>query len=406
MTDHAPHERLSSRLRSWARLVGRTLVGETEQAPGNAGRAADVALALACGVLSTLALDSIHQLGLVTDHVTSVVITWGVAATLLLRRTYPEICVAAAVAATLASDDRTPLFFAAYALTAYGRRWRWTWVAVAAAGYFAIREFALPHTPADRLPVFYVNSAILLPALFGETVRRHRAAMVALRAQARLAHAAVTQAADLAVLEERTRIAQQTHDELGHRLTALTLQATALRQDVAGDEKLSERASAIEESARGAMAGVREALDMMRDPAGHGGSGEGLDFSRFLASLARNMRATGMEVRHEVHGDLSGLDPEDVTLLRRAGREGLTNAAKYARGADVTLRLAAEGEWIRLDVENGPAGLSPVVADSGGMGLSGLRTAVTAAGGRLSAGPAAGGGHLLSVALPDRRGAG
>lgn len=108
----------------------------------------------------------------------------------------------------------------------------------------------------------------------------------------------------------------------------------------------------MEESARAAMAEVREVLDMLNDPAGRRAYTSPVDVGRFLGSLARNMRATGMEITHRTQPGLGEFPAADGRLLLRIAREGLTNAAKYAPGSAVRMNLFAEDGEVRLDVVN------------------------------------------------------
>ncbi|WP_199549754.1 sensor histidine kinase [Streptomyces sp. N35] len=361
----------------------------------------DIAIALSCGVLTWFALYDTHHFGVLQHYWYSVAVAWAASLTLALRSRVPEIPAVAALMAAFYTDDRTPLIFAAYALVAYGRRLRWAEIAAIAACYIVVREVSVP-VAGGRKPVHFAFATIILPAVYGETVRRYRAATDALRTRARQASASVDQAADLAVLEERTRIAQRTHDNLGHHLTVLTLQSAALREK-ARDGELRENADLVAESARAAMAEVRETLDMLQDPGGRDSVDADFDFGRFLASLARNMRAGGMDVRHTVESGMNDLPPEDAQLLRRIAREGLTNVAKYAPGASVSLRLYADLGEVALEVGNSPGQGPRIVVDSGGEGLPCLAAATEKAGGRFLARRRPEGGFLLRATLPDRR---
>ncbi|WP_329386806.1 histidine kinase [Streptomyces sp. NBC_01351] len=384
--------------------VPRLLTGEGPGAPDpRRARRADLCLIVLCGLLSTLNLQDVHRIGLIDDYATSLAVGWIAAASLFWRRSRPWIPAAVAMAATLVSDDRGPLIFAAYALAAYGGSHRFLGGLLMCVVYVVTRDMFLPAGYAGRDPASFVLGAILVPGLYGETVRRNRYVMAVLRERARQAHAAVDQAADLAVVQERTRLAQRTHDGLGHRLTALTMQAAALRLDAEADPRVREGAAAVEESARAAMAEVREVLDMLTDPAGRRAYTAPVDVGRFLAALARNMRATGMEISHRVQPGLGDFPAADGRLLLRIAREGLTNAAKYAPGSAVRMNLFAEDGEVRLEVVNTAPEGERIVLDSGGMGLPGLRAALAEVGGALRAGTTKDGGHTLVATLPDRR---
>ncbi|MFC7309244.1 sensor histidine kinase [Streptomyces monticola] len=370
-----------------------------EPATAADGRRSDLLVALTCGVLSTGAAYDLHPQGLVSGLAANAALGWAAAAALLLRRRLPELVTVLALAESAGSGDRAPLIFASYALAVYGRRSPWLWATVLVLGYITVDQALLPDL--DRPPGYRASGAIVVPFVLGLVVRRHRTAMAALRERASQARSTVGRAVEFALLEERTRIAQHTHDELGHRLTVLTLQAAALRLKAEPGSELAQRAEAIEDTARGTMSDVRSMLDMLQGPAGRESGVSRLDFPRFVESLARNMRFAGMEVETEIEEPGRELTASEVAVLRKVVGEGLTNAAKHAAGARVTISLAHRDGMLELQVANGPARQPRQLWDSGGLGLRGMRAAATDAGGDLSCGPTAAGGYRLRLRLPE-----
>ncbi|MEU2951023.1 sensor histidine kinase [Streptomyces xanthochromogenes] len=338
--------------------------------------------------------------GLVNDRPVVVALGWLTSATLLLYRRHPLVPAVAATLFLLVADGRPPLEVAAAAMTCFGGRGRWGWIAVMALSYLVIGGGFLPGASADRDIANVLLANILVPALFGETLRRYRSVLAQLRTRAAMAREEVGQAADLAVIEERTRIAQHTHDVLGHKMTVLVLQAAALRME-AGRGELAERAGLVEEAARTAMSEVRTVLETLTEPAENASD---FDLDRFLAGLCHNMRVTGMPLTYESDRMVHDLPSADALLLQRVAREGLTNAAKHAPGAETVMRMGVHEGRIRLEVHNGPRRGARVVRDSGGMGITALSHAFAAADGTLTAAPEPDGWFLLQATLPCRNG--
>ena len=79
-------------------------------------------------------------------------------------------------------------------------------------------------------------------------------------------------------------------------------------------------------------------------------------------------------------------------------QEGLTNALKHANAghADVTVRYRAD----ELQIEVRDDGSGGATSDGHGHGLVGIRERVKIYGGEMTAGPATGGGFVLSTRLP------
>jgi len=82
----------------------------------------------------------------------------------------------------------------------------------------------------------------------------------------------------------------------------------------------------------------------------------------------------------------------------RITQEALTNARRHALGAAVDVELHYTDRTLRLRIrDNGPG---PRTVSAGGHGMPGMRERAAAVGGRLRAGPAAGGGFLVEATLP------
>jgi signal transduction histidine kinase len=86
----------------------------------------------------------------------------------------------------------------------------------------------------------------------------------------------------------------------------------------------------------------------------------------------------------------------------RIVQESLSNASQHAPGAAVTVTVGQADGAVRLRVANG-RGQPPGPGDGEhrpGHGLIGMRERVALLGGSLSAGPAPGGGFVVSAVLP------
>jgi signal transduction histidine kinase len=253
-------------------------------------------------------------------------------------------------------------------------------------------------------PTAAAGELVFTPVLFGigwlaGFALRERAAQ-AEEAEARAVHAEREResAARIAVAEERARIARELHDIVAHAVSVMTLQVGAVRHKL--PETLAEDKDAlrgVEQAGRSALAEMRRLLGAMRDD---GEDAElapqpGLDN---LGALVERVSRAGLPVRLHVEGDAVPL-PRAIDLSAyRIVQEGLTNSLKHARAghADVTLRYRP-GD-LQLEVRDDGAGAPP--GDGLGHGLVGVRERVKIYGGEMTAGPAPGGGFVLTARLP------
>lgn len=199
---------------------------------------------------------------------------------------------------------------------------------------------------------------------------------------------------ELAVAEERARIARDMHDSIGHQLTVIKmgLENAERFRERRPDAAWAEVAAAKKLTAE-ALADARRWVRALRPLALDGAIG-----SAALEQLAMSFHGTGVDVRFSVHGAERRLGPDTELVLYRALQEGLTNALRHANAETVTVTLEFHDDRVTL-----------VVADDGtgsgtpGFGLTSLTERAEALGGTLRAGPRAGGGFELRVDLPAER---
>ena len=200
---------------------------------------------------------------------------------------------------------------------------------------------------------------------------------------------------ELAISEERARIAREVHDSVGHHLTAINLQLqNAERFGEKDPERALRKVREARESTLLALAEVRRSVWALKPPALEERSG-----AAALAALARSFDGAGPEVSFELEGEERVLSGETELALYRATQEALTNAAKHSRARRVRVRLAFEPEETRLVVADDGDGV-PEGRPEGGFGLAALRERVEALGGILAAGNRPEGGFALEIVFP------
>lgn len=203
---------------------------------------------------------------------------------------------------------------------------------------------------------------------------------------------------DLAVAEERVRLAREIHDGLGHHLTVLNVQLQAAAKLIERDpERAATAITTSREVAQAALDEVRQSVAAMRrTPL----DGRALDEA--LRSLVQEFdRHSPLSAGFEQSGAAIPLVPAASMTIYRAAQEGLTNAQKHASAAQVTIRLAWLPAQVRLVVQDD--GAQPLNSAGGGFGLAGLRERAEQLGGTFSAGAHPDHGFTLELSLPLER---
>jgi signal transduction histidine kinase len=393
-------------------------------------RRVDVLIGLAVTALTLLNMTLATSSGaLIFSHVPALPeqVFWTVAISLPLcwRRRWPEAVAIIVSAAFIGGQIRSSpeqqlttgvLFAAIYALGAWGRdrrRAKWIRVAIIAAMFVFIFVNVIIFLARGPEPEFERASGVLPPMLalivnnllvnvllfgfayfFGDTAwtaarREHQLAL-----QAEQLRASQAEARELAVADERLRIARELHDVVAHHVSVMGVQASAGRR-VLGKDPTKARAAleSVEQSARTAVDELRRMLSLLRqsgdavDPAG--GGVDRLD------ELLANAREAGLEAKLGVYGDPVDLPESLSQTIYRIVQEALTNTIKHAGAATVDVRIRYLANEVEVDVTDD--GRSVVVGQrTGGMGLIGMRERVTAHDGVLETGPVTDG--------PGRRG--
>jgi signal transduction histidine kinase len=204
--------------------------------------------------------------------------------------------------------------------------------------------------------------------------------------------------AELAVVDERTRVARELHDVVAQTLGVMLVQARGARAVAADDpERAGEALERVLDAGRESLRWLREVVTILGEEPGGYAPQPGLED---LDDLVADFAAAGLEVVLEIEGTPTPV-PRGVSLSAfRIVQESLTNVLKHADAghAVVSLRYAEE-----LEVEVEDDGRGPTRdgrGDGGGHGLLGMAERARLVGGVLESGSRSGGGFRVAASLP------
>ena len=393
-----------------ARLRHAGVVRAARQVPGWAADGALGAGFLAAMLIALAGQGTLSGARLPSAVVLSAVIAGGLA----LRRRAPLTAYLAGSSALVAQSlwvSPSPVapyanLIGLYSLGLYatrGRAWCGLLIVPAAVfGYFSGAGSPTPDGPAGVLLVWLLALAVG----YGAARRReaHQAARQAMQRQA--------------AAEERTRLARELHDIVGHTVNVMVVQAGAARLVLDRDPaKTREILTGLEHTGRQALAELDRMLGLLRrdgplaaDPAraaaGQPGPGVPVDDAGLtvpgiaeLPRLARRMAEAGIRVTVRLGPPVPQVTRSADLSAYRIVQEALTNTLKHghARSASVTVRL---NERAALDIEVSDDGRGPPAGYLPGRGLLGIAERVAAFGGTLEHGGGERGGFRLRAVLP------
>jgi signal transduction histidine kinase len=220
------------------------------------------------------------------------------------------------------------------------------------------------------------------------------------RAQAERLVAAAAEREAGARADERLRVARELHDIVSHGVTVMVLQAGAAQAVLDSDARQArESLDAVQDVGRDVVTELRRLLVVLR---GVESSPERLPSLRNLDVLLAGVRVAGGRVDVTVNGDL-GTVPVAVDVSGyRVLQEALTNAAKHAPGATVSVSIDVGRTDLRVRVVDDGPGVGGIGrrSDGSGHGLTGIRERAELFGGTAMTGPKDGGGFEVCVELP------
>ncbi|GAB4422523.1 MAG: hypothetical protein Kow0031_00350 [Anaerolineae bacterium] len=206
-------------------------------------------------------------------------------------------------------------------------------------------------------------------------------------------------AGEVAVLEERQRLARDLHDSVTQSIYSLTLFARSARE-VAEDDDLAELVSIltdIEETSVHTLREMRLLLYQLRAPLlAQEGLVQTLDTRLDLVE-----RRTGLQVSYEVDPNWPALSHAVGQELYRLAVEALNNVIKHAESSQISVRLCAANNRASLTIADNGRGFDPAQANTG-FGLKGMKERAARLGGKLNIASEPGRGTSISVEFePD-----
>jgi signal transduction histidine kinase len=208
------------------------------------------------------------------------------------------------------------------------------------------------------------------------------------------------QVADLAVAQERLRIAHEMHDGIAQVLGYVNTKVQAATEYIRR-EKTEEGLAQLREltnAAREAYGDVREAIvDLRTLP------GPARPLEKVLREYAdRWMEQTGISVRLVVQGELS-IPPGIELQLVRIIQESLTNVRKHAKAATATIDIRRANGALLLTVKDDGVGFaqdSRTRSVFPRFGLTTMRERAESVGGIFSVASTPGAGTTVTVEVP------
>ncbi|MDH5506253.1 MAG: sensor histidine kinase [Anaerolineae bacterium] len=240
-------------------------------------------------------------------------------------------------------------------------------------------------------------------AVFGYNMRQaesERQKSQALLDELQQAHsqlqAYITQAEELAVAEERNRMAREMHDAIGHRLTVAAVQLEGAQRLIPDEpDRAGQMIATVREQVREALGELRQTVTTLRQPL-H----TGLSLPQALKKLVETFeKGTHLQVNTLLEEDLPEVPPNQRLAIYRAAQEALTNIQRHAQASQVWLQLVHQENQLTLLVRDNGNGF-PQEASGQGFGLRGMQERAAQLGGEFHMETVPKGGAQIKFSIP------
>jgi signal transduction histidine kinase len=203
--------------------------------------------------------------------------------------------------------------------------------------------------------------------------------------------------------KERSRIARDIHDQVGARLTQLSLLSEMIQADKEDPGEVETHAQQISQAARETAHELDEIVWTVNP------SNDTLDgLVNYICKNAQDyLSVAGLRYRLDVPAQLPPIPitPEARHNIFLAAKESVTNVVKHAKASEAWLRLKLASDHFILEVEDngrGPGGTKEAAAQTRN-GLRNMRKRMEDIGGEFFIGPGQQGGTLVRLIVPLRR---
>lgn len=195
----------------------------------------------------------------------------------------------------------------------------------------------------------------------------------------------------LATELERTRIAREIHDSLGHTLTSMNIQIEVARKFFDRDQTRAREALDLgKQLASQSLTDVRMAVQSIRNP--------DFRFKDAVHALTAQIQQTeALQVK--VHLDAPELSSATGYQLYRIIQECLTNVLKHAKATEARVELTHSGKNLELRVSDNGVGLQKS-SNGGGFGIRGMQERVESLHGTVTIDSEPEKGTKLQVIIP------
>lgn len=198
---------------------------------------------------------------------------------------------------------------------------------------------------------------------------------------------------EVATSRERTRVAQELHDSLGHSLMALAMHLEFAKKICnTKPQKVEEVLSQSEKIAKSSINDLRKAVTVLNSEV------EITNFNEAIKKLIDNFYLfSNIQITYNKNEEIETLSPLIKTSFYKTIQESITNSLRHGNATEINVKIKKSDQDLELTVTDNGIGCNNIVKSNG---LNGIENRVTALGGSTYYFSHNGLGFGLKVSIP------
>lgn len=181
---------------------------------------------------------------------------------------------------------------------------------------------------------------------------------------------------ELTASKERTRMAQELHDSVGHSLMALIMNLEFARKicDTQPD-KVKEVLTKSEDIAKTSISSLREVVNLFKEDR------EIKHFNDAIEGIIDNFHMlNNIKINFNTDKNLDDLNSIIKNSMYKTIKESITNSIKHGKATEININVIREKKGIRLTLTNNGIGCNKIIKSNG---LTGIENRITSLNGTI-----------------------
>ena len=173
------------------------------------------------------------------------------------------------------------------------------------------------------------------------------------------------QVEEITVTRERTKVAQELHDSLGHSLMALSMHLEfAKKICTAKPEKVEEVLIQSEKIAKLSINDLRKAVSLLNS---------GIEITNLDDSIEKLIGnfylVSNLKITYTKNKSINALSPHIKTSIYKTIQECVTNSLKHGSATEINIKITADNENVEVIITDNGTGCNNIIKSNGLKGI-------------------------------------